>query len=277
MNVEKRQLDQPTEPEKNEYTEAEIGRIQKYISHCKTASKPLKYEVEKSDDNQIALVLIDDPGNPETGLKLYETAGTNNPLLGEVLLCQCFNASARTSDKKNIEQMANSVAAAMLGIAPRDEIEGMLASQMVAVHNQAMHFLNRAITHQNLAAVRELQNIGNRLLRTYTAQMEALIKYRRKAEQTVRVEHVHVYSGAQAIVGTVNHNQSKGEGGTDGKHGSSPCIGQIEDRTGGIALGLSEGQKVWSKNPERRDLPAPGNEERPLSPPRRKKYGGTQG
>ena len=32
-----------------------------------------------------------------------------------------------------------------------------------------------------------------KLLRTYTAQLEALAKLRRGGEQTVRVEHVHVH------------------------------------------------------------------------------------
>ena len=33
--------------------------------------------------------------------------------------------------------------------------------------------------------------------------MEALDKHRGKGQQTVRVEHVHVYEGVQAIVGNV--------------------------------------------------------------------------
>jgi hypothetical protein len=36
---------------------------------------------------------------------------------------------------------------------------------------------------------------------------------RRKGEQTVRVEHVHVYPGGQAIVGNVNH--PGGDGGIE--------------------------------------------------------------
>ncbi|WP_216825867.1 hypothetical protein [Sulfitobacter sp. SK012] len=41
--------------------------------------------------------------------------------------------------------------------------------------------------------------------RTYLAQMDALKKYRAKAQQTVRVERVSVHEGGQAIVGDVNH------------------------------------------------------------------------
>ena len=41
--------------------------------------------------------------------------------------------------------------------------------------------------------------------RTYLAQMDALKKYRAKAQQTVRVERVTVNEGGQAIVGDVTH------------------------------------------------------------------------
>ena len=56
-------------------------------------------------------------------------------------------------------------------------------------------------------------NVASKLLRTYTAQVEALAKLRRKGEQKVRVEHVHVHPGGQAIVGAVNHTPGPGIGG----------------------------------------------------------------
>ena len=45
----------------------------------------------------------------------------------------------------------------------------------------------------------------NKLARTFTAQVEALKRYRSAGEQTVRVEHVTVNDGGQAIVGNVTH------------------------------------------------------------------------
>ena len=45
----------------------------------------------------------------------------------------------------------------------------------------------------------------NKLARTFTAQVEALKRYRNRADQTVRVEHVTVNEGGQAIVGNVSH------------------------------------------------------------------------
>ena len=40
-------------------------------------------------------------------------------------------------------------------------------------------------------------------------QIEALAKLKRGGEQTVRVEHVHVYPGGQAIVGKVSNQRAR--------------------------------------------------------------------
>ena len=42
-----------------------------------------------------------------------------------------------------------------------------------------------------------------KLARTFAAQVEALKRYRSSGEQTMRVEHVTVNNGGQAIVGNV--------------------------------------------------------------------------
>jgi hypothetical protein len=40
-----------------------------------------------------------------------------------------------------------------------------------------------------------------RLLRAYAAQVEALLRLRNGGSQIVRVEHVHVHEGGQAVIG----------------------------------------------------------------------------
>jgi hypothetical protein len=97
-------------------------------------------------------------------------------------------------------------------MAPQDAAETLLVAQMAAVH-QATMMLARRLNHvetipQQDAAERAL----NKLARTYAAQMEALKRYRTKVQQTVRVEHVTVESGGQAVVGNVVHG-----GRADGK------------------------------------------------------------
>lgn len=48
-------------------------------------------------------------------------------------------------------------------------------------------------------------NLATKLTRTFTAQMEALSKYRNKGKQKITVEHVEVKDGGQAIVGNVEN------------------------------------------------------------------------
>ena len=57
-------------------------------------------------------------------------------------------------------------------------------------------------------------NAANKLSRTYTTLLDALNRHRGKGQQVVRVEHVTVQAGGQAIVGSVTqggggHNQSE--------------------------------------------------------------------
>jgi hypothetical protein len=49
-----------------------------------------------------------------------------------------------------------------------------------------------------------------RLTKAFASQVDALAKLRRGGEQRVVVEHVHVYPGGQAIVGTLNHTGAPG-------------------------------------------------------------------
>ena len=51
-------------------------------------------------------------------------------------------------------------------------------------------------------------NRGTKLLRTFLMQLEALNRHRSKGEQKMVVEHVHVHSGGQAIVGPVTGNRA---------------------------------------------------------------------
>jgi hypothetical protein len=97
------------------------------------------------------------------------------------------------------------VLAAIDGIRPTDEIEAMLAVQMVATHETAMEMLSRAKQAESTSRFQEYGSLAVKLLRTYTAQVEAIARLRRSGEQRVIVQHVNVNEGGQAIVGAVNH------------------------------------------------------------------------
>ena len=94
-------------------------------------------------------------------------------------------------------------------------METLLAAQMAATQALAMEMLARA-AHAGSADIGvALVNASTKLLRTFTAQFEALTRSRgKKTEQRVVVEHVHVEAGGQAVVGAV---QAPGVGGKDEK------------------------------------------------------------
>ncbi len=111
---------------------------------------------------------------------------------------------------------------AMAGLAPRDEAEGMLSAQMVACHNSAMECYRRAmLPEQSIQSRRTNLNFAHKLSRTYALHMEALDKHRGKGQQTVRVEHVTVNAGGQAIVGTVHTGAGGGKKSEGQAHATS--------------------------------------------------------
>jgi hypothetical protein len=125
--------------------------------------------------------------------------------------------SVRPESMPEHAKRENSVLAALHGIEPRDELEGLLAVQMVAVHNLAMAFLKRAsLEAQTTPGIDLNVNRGTKLLRTFAALMEAPHRHRSKGEQKMIVEHVHVHNGGQAIVGPVNQSRTRQGKETDG-------------------------------------------------------------
>lgn len=114
--------------------------------------------------------------------------------------------------------------AALSGIAPKDELEGMMAAQLIAAHNAAMECYRRAmIGEQTFEGRRENLNQANKLSRTWATLLDALNKHRGKGQQKVTVEHVHVHAGGQAVVGTVE----RPGGGDQSKMEEQPYAKQI--------------------------------------------------
>jgi hypothetical protein len=85
----------------------------------------------------------------------------------------------------------------------------MIAAQLVACHNAVMDCYRRSsLPEQTFEGRQENLNQANKLSRTYALLLESLNHHRGKGQQKVTVEHVHVHSGGQAIVGTVERPAS---------------------------------------------------------------------
>jgi hypothetical protein len=113
--------------------------------------------------------------------------------------------SACRSPWGGISELAMNAALAMIeAAAPKDEIEGALAVQMACTHTAAMAVLAKLdvafATEQRVAA---FGSAAARLMRAFATQVEVLRRLRNGGQQFVRVEHVHLNDGGQAIIGNV--------------------------------------------------------------------------
>jgi hypothetical protein len=100
-------------------------------------------------------------------------------------------------------EAARTVVAAMKGLAPKNELEGFLVTQMVVNHNMAMDCTRRAMLPGQTLEGRDLNlRHAAKLMGLFTRQLEALDKHRGKGQQKITVEHVNVHAGGQAIVGS---------------------------------------------------------------------------
>ena len=89
--------------------------------------------------------------------------------------------------------------------APTDEIKGMIAAQAMAAHHASMECSRRAmVPDQPFEAAQGFCKAAANASRTFIELLSALDRKRGKGgQQVVRVEHVHVHQGGQAIVGNV--------------------------------------------------------------------------
>lgn len=200
---------------KNEYkyTDDEKARLAWYKE--RTKRKPVKFKIVENDSDNPTIEL-QNPDDPLLAVKKLEALGTpDSDLQGHLVeqIVQTFSGTVSKDghDIKAIAAAVNKTYAILAGIQPKDELEGMLAAQMIGVHNIAMRTMGLAMLDgQTFNGEQANINYATKMLRTFIAQMEALKKYRTDGQQKMTVEHVHVNEGGQAIVGTVNQGGGGG-------------------------------------------------------------------
>lgn len=105
---------------------------------------------------------------------------------------------------KDLDDKRTAILAFLAGVSPGDTIEGMMAAQLFASHAAAMECYRRAMLPDQSVEGKQMNlALAAKLTRANAEQATALSKYRGKGQQKVVVEHVHVHSGGQAIVGQV--------------------------------------------------------------------------
>jgi hypothetical protein len=135
--------------------------------------------------------------------RLQKALGTTSSAFVNQSLFQ-LEAAARLHCGGVSELTVNAALALIEAAAPRDEIEAALAVQMACTHSAAMVVLARlGPGHGSEKRVAALGSAAARLLTAYVKQVEVLRRLRHGSKQLVRVEHVHIGEGAQAIIGNV--------------------------------------------------------------------------
>ena len=134
--------------------------------------------------------------------RLKNALGTTSSDFVSASLLQ-VQAAARSPFGTTSETAMNAALAMISAAAPKNEIEGAFAVQMACTHTAAMAVLaniDRLGTERRIAV---FASAASRLLRAYAMQMEVFRRLRNGGQQYVRVEHVHVNDGGQAIIGNV--------------------------------------------------------------------------
>jgi hypothetical protein len=184
---------------------------------------PLQRKAQELEQEAAALLTLDQPPTVGAGgevipaqvmgLKLQRIKDT----LTEGATRIAEDASCRRTDllmqpSFNVLPLAIDAADS---IGANNSLEKMLAHQMALCHEAVMRFADRAFSYEasrpgeSVEAAR-LMNISARLMSTFQEGLITLQRIRSGGNQTMRIEHVHVHQGAQAVIGNVKEGWGRG-------------------------------------------------------------------
>jgi hypothetical protein len=192
----------------------------------------------------------------------------NNALIGAMASTGWFPSGQSEEDRNR--QLFVAVTG-LRAFKAADEIEGMIAAQAMAAHHASMECSRRAmLTDQPFEAAQGFRKAAANASRTFVELLSALDRKRGKGgQQKVTVEHVHVHSGGQAVVGNIATAGRPGGGGAH-KMREEPHVPPTRlahDAAIGTVL-----PPLRSADTERATVPAAGDAERPLSDAWRKQH-----
>jgi hypothetical protein len=225
---------------------------------------PMDAKKSTAGDAEARELVANDASAPTGALK--ELGGSQSDDWNHALAEQAMRTLwCKHSDKEASHRQRRATLAGLHGIGPRDELEGMIAAQMLAAHNAAMECYRRAmIGEQTLEGRRENLNQANKLSRTYASLVDVLDRHRGKGHQQIPVEHLHLHVGARAVAGAVEPNNVVSQCNLEGQHHAKQIVHAPK-------------QALRSSNPERQAVPVASDAERPMLPARREIDWSTEG
>jgi hypothetical protein len=144
-----------------------------------------------------------------------QITGIRTTAIADRIIVQVGDAQVWPRGRDSTDKLLKAFGA-IAEMAPKNATEAMLATQMIAAHEAALAFLNRAtLETQHTEAIDKNVHRATRLMRLFCDQLEAMQKLKGKTgQQRVTVEHVHVHDGGQAVVGAVT-TKGQEDGGYD--------------------------------------------------------------
>ena len=160
-----RDLAKSYEPTPHERAALEAYRIQEEES-------PLAPRLRVTENDGATTICPDHPEPSVGSVLLMEALGTRDWDFLEGFLTQLAGAGAK--GRKVDGQTLNFLLSVVKGIAPKDQVEAMLAAQMAAVHTAMMTFAWRLAHVKTIPQQDSAERAFNKLGRTFAAQVEAL-------------------------------------------------------------------------------------------------------
>ena len=84
-----------------------------------------------------------------------------------------------------------------------NSIEKMYCHQLAVLHNTSMQMMSKAALETDPVTSMKMMNIGIRAAEVFQRGSVNIRKLRGASQQVMRIEHIHIAPGAQAIVGPV--------------------------------------------------------------------------
>jgi len=207
-------IDKKNKPVKSIIPEKELTEEEKQAKDfINNKSKTYPKIIIETEDDKTFKFTADFSKNPINLKRIFEALGTFNIGLMTKYINQIVNVSSGADKQANI----NNALVMLYDIKPKDSLECMLILQMIGAHNLAMDFMSRAIRSDGSGesvthTIQSNVDRATKLMRTITAQIEALDRHRNKGKQIMTIKHINVNQGGKAVIGNIQNPEKPPEG-----------------------------------------------------------------
>ena len=163
--------------ERPEPSAAEKQRIEKATARFRDREPPPQVKTRRTPDGKAASLFAAHRDNRGGFLHLADTLGSRSGefiahIMGQIERAMTPGGSHKDDEAKDLA--LNAGLAFVHAIDPRNELEAVLATQMLAAHEAAMEMLRWTRTAEMVPHMESAGRLAVKLLKTFTAQVDTL-------------------------------------------------------------------------------------------------------